>query len=104
MIGGVAFAQTAGQQNPPPQQEQQQPNPNESTTVTGCLTKGTAENQFTLTDAKTGQKYSFTASQQLESYLNHTVQLTGTMTNSGGDNNFQPQSIRTISNSCENPK
>lgn len=103
LIGGAAFAQQSGQ-NPPSSQQEQQNQQNSSTTVTGCLMKGTADNQFTLTDAKTGQKYTFTASQQLESYLNHTVQLTGTMANSGGDNNFQPQSIRTISNSCDNPK
>jgi hypothetical protein len=103
LISGAAFAQS-GQNPPPSQQQENQQQSGESMTVVGCLMKGSAENQFTITDSKTGQKYNFAASQQLESYLNHTVQLTGTMSNRGGEQNFQPQSIRTVSNSCQNPQ
>jgi len=102
LAGGAVFAQQPPPQNPPPQEQQQRQN--ESVTIVGCLSKGSAENQYTITDSKSGQKYNFTASQQLEAYLNHTVQLTGTMSQNGGENSFQPQTIRTVSNSCENPK
>ncbi len=96
-LAGTAFAQQA--QNPPAQQQQ-----NESVTVVGCLSKGAGDNQYVITDSKSGQKYTFSASQQLEAYVDHTVQLTGTMNQNGGDNAFQPLTIRTVSNSCENPK
>jgi len=103
LIAGAA----AAQQNPPqtpPQEQQQQQQQNGSATVVGCLTKGAAENQYTITDSKTGEKYDFKASQQLDTYVNHTVHLTGTMAQSGDQKSFQPATIRTVANSCENPK
>jgi hypothetical protein len=100
LIAGAAAAQQNPPQNPPQQQQQQ----NDSVTVVGCLSKGAAQNQYTITDAKTGEKYDFKASQQLDAYINHTVQLTGTMAQNDDQKSFQPATIRTVANSCENPK
>jgi hypothetical protein len=94
LLAASAFAQQQPQTPPPAQQ-------NDAVTVVGCLTKGATDTSYVVTDQKSGEKYNFTASQQLDSYLNHTVQLTGTMTQNGGDKAFQPQKIRTVSNSCE---
>ena len=94
LIGAAAFAQ-----DPPPTQ-QQQPS-NDSVTIVGCLTQGITAGQFTIADSKTGQKIDFTAAQPMDSYLNHTVQITGTMTDSGsGSKSFTPQTVKTVGDSC----
>jgi hypothetical protein len=96
LLMGAAFAQDP----PPPPTQQQQPS-NDSLTIVGCLTKGTMEGQFTIADSKSGQKINFIAAQPMDSYLNHTVQITGTITDSGsGDKSFTPQTVKTVSDSC----
>jgi len=62
--------------------------------------KGTTSNEFAITDSKSGEKYSFTAPDKLQQYLNQTVQLTGTVTNRGGEKAFRPESVRSMSTSC----
>jgi hypothetical protein len=95
LLMGAAFAQDPP--TPPPQQQQS----NDSITIVGCLTKGTTEGQFTITDSRTGQNLNFTAAQPMDSYLNHTVQMTGTMTDDGsGSKAFTPQTVKTVSDSC----
>jgi hypothetical protein len=89
-----AFAQQA----PPSQQQQQQDS--QATTLTGCLTKGTNTGEYMITDSKSGQKYTFAGPDRLDSYVNHTVQLTGKMNMSGNEKAFQPQSIKTVSDTC----
>jgi len=94
LLMGAAFAQDP----PPPPTQQQQPS---NLTIVGCLTKGNTEGQFTIADSKSGQKINFIAAQPMDSYLNHTVQITGTMTDSGsGDKSFTPQTVKTVSESC----
>ncbi|MBZ5604433.1 MAG: hypothetical protein LAO79_19185 [Acidobacteriia bacterium] len=89
-----------GQQRPPQPQEQQPPSDSQATTVTGCLAKGTNAGEYSLKDNKTGQTYTFAGPERLDSYLNHTVALTGKMLDRGGEKSFQPQSIRTVSDTC----
>ena len=93
-LGAAAYAQ----QTPPPPQDQQD---TQSTTVTGCLTKGTNTGEYAIKDSKTGQTLTFAGPDRLDSYVNHTVQLTGKMMASGNEKSFQPQSIKTVSNTCE---
>ena len=95
LLMGAAFAQ-----DPPlPPTQQQQPS-DSSVTIIGCLTKGNTEGQFTIADSKTGQKINFIAVQPMDSYLNHTVQITGMMTDSGSDKSFTLQTVKTVSDSC----
>ena len=86
-------------------QEQQPPNNNQNrqtTTVTGCLTKSSTNGEYVLSEQNTGQKYTFNAPAQLDNYINHTVQMTGRMMNNqNGDKQFQPESVKTVSNSCQ---
>jgi hypothetical protein len=96
LLMSAAFAQDPP--TPPPQQQQQS---NDSLTIVGCLTKGTTEGRYTITDSKTGQNLNFTAAQPMDSYLNRTVQMTGTMTDDGsGSKSFTPQTVKTVSDSC----
>ncbi len=92
---GAAFAQD------PPAPLPQQQQSTDSITIVGCLTKGTMEGQYTIADSKTAQNISFAASQPMDAYLNHTVQITGTMTDNGsGSKSFTPQTIRTVADTC----
>ena len=94
-LSAAAFAQ-----NPPPQPQDQQDT--QGTTITGCLTKGQNTGEYVITDSKTGEKMTFAGPDRLDTYVNHTVQLTGKLVNSGAsEKTFQPQSIKTISNACE---
>jgi len=96
-LGAAAYAQNPPQQTPPSQDQQD----TQSTTVTGCLTKGANTGEYMISDSKTGEKLTFAGPDRLDSYVNHTVQLTGKMMMSGNEKSFQPQSIKTISNACE---
>jgi hypothetical protein len=105
----AAFAQNPNQRTPrTPQSEPnaQQSEPNEQAggqqvTITGCLMKGDTPDQYAITDSKSGEKVSFAAPDQLQKFLNQTVQLTGAVMNRGGQKAFQPQSVKSISPSCE---
>src|ERR1051325_9894013 len=90
-------------QNPGPAPEQSQPpsshaqgNPSQAqpgeaqpTTVVGCLTKGSADHEYVITD-KQGEKLIFSASEKIEAYQNSTVQLAGQQTSRGGEKAFVP--------------
>lgn len=94
LMGAAAFAQDP----PAPPQTQ---NTDQALTIVGCLSKGTVEGQYTISDSKTGQKINFTASQPMESYVNHTVRIVGIMTSSGtGDQSFTPQTVKSVSDTC----
>ncbi len=95
-LSAVAFAQNPPQQHPPTSPDQD----SQAVTVTGCLTKGQTAGEYTITDSKSGEKMSFPGPDRLDSYVNHTVQLTGKMMDRGGEKAFQPQSIRTVSDTC----
>jgi hypothetical protein len=93
LLMGAAFAQ-----DPPPTQTQRSDN---SLTIVGCLSRGTGEGQYTISDSENGQKITFITSQPMESYLNHTVQITLTTTSSGsGDQNFTPLTVKSLSDTC----
>ncbi len=96
-LGAAAYAQNPPPRTPPSQDQQD----SQSTTVTGCLTKGSNTGEYQIKDSKTGETLTFAGPDRLESYVNHTVQLTGKMMASGNEKSFQPQSIKTVSNSCE---
>jgi hypothetical protein len=104
-LGIAAFAQNPSQRTPPSQQRPQaEPNDADAgqpMTVTGCLMKGASADQYAITDQKSGEKISFAAPDQLQKYLNQTVELTGTVMNRGGQKAFQAQSLKSISPSCE---
>lgn len=91
LTAGAAFAQSPPQPTPAQTQSDDQ-----AITVTGCLSKDSGTGNYVLTDPKSGDKYSFAGSSRLDAYLNHTVQLTGHMINKS----FQPQTIKSISESC----
>jgi hypothetical protein len=95
VLGTAAYAQR------PPASQQPEDQQSQSTTVTGCLTKGASTGEYIISDSKTGEKLTFAGPDRLESYVNHTVQLTGKMIMNGTEKSFQPQSIKTVSNSCE---
>jgi hypothetical protein len=63
--------------------------------------KGETEDQYALTDNKSGEKFSFAAPNQLQRYLNQTVQLTGTVIMQGATKSFRPESVKSVSASCE---
>jgi len=94
---GSAFAQTPTQQPAPSQQQRD----DQGVTVTGCLTKGSAANQYVIADSKSGEKFTFEGPDKLDTYVNQTVQLTGKMMDRGGEKSFQPQAVKSISASCE---
>jgi hypothetical protein len=106
-LGLAAFAQNPGQRPPAPTPGQADPSPQangRSATLTGCLMKGETEDQYALTDNQSGEKFSFAAPSQLQRYLNQMVQLTGTVTTQGGAKSFRPESVKSISPSCEPAK
>jgi hypothetical protein len=109
-LGTLSFAQVPGQQAPgqqrrPPSQQADPADPSATEgaplTLTGCLMKGTSASEYMITDSKSGEKYTFGAPDQLQRYLNQTVQLTGTVTTQGADKAFRPSSVKSISPSCE---
>jgi hypothetical protein len=107
-LGSVAMAQNPNPRTPRSQQpSQEQADPagdGQAVTVIGCLSKGTTPDQFVITESKSGQKLTFGAPNQLEKYLNQTVQLTGTMSNKGGERAFQPETVKPVSPSCGTSK
>jgi hypothetical protein len=103
-VGTVVYAQNPPQQPPPPEQgqgQQQQSQAGQPRTVVGCLTKGSAEHTYVVTDSKSGEKLSFAASEKIEPYLNQTVQLDGQQMSRGGASAFTPQTVKTVSSSCD---
>jgi len=104
-LGIAAFAQNPNQRTPPSQQpaqnEQNEQAGGQSMTLTGCLMKGEKPEEFAITDNKSGEKVSFAAPEQLQRYVNQTVQLVGTVIDRGGARAFRPESVKAISPSCE---
>jgi hypothetical protein len=104
-LGIAAFAQAPSKKAPPSQQqgqdEQNQQAGGEQTTLTGCLMKDATSNQYAITDSKSGESFSFAAPDQLQKYVNQTVQLTGTVMNRGGQKAFRPESVKAVSASCQ---
>src|SRR5437762_1640782 len=74
----------------------------DETTMTGCLSKGSAGN-YTLTDDKTGVKTTVTGPSDLEKHsANHKVTLTGTAkTDASGAPVFEVSKIHHVSASCK---
>ena len=105
-LGASVSAQVPNQRTPAQQQPSaQQAEPGgESVTFVGCLAKGDTADQYVITENKSGRKVSFGGPNQLEKYLNQTVQLTGTLMNAGGQQSFQPASLKPVSPSCEASK
>src|SRR6516164_1835143 len=95
-LGSIAYGQNPSQPTPP-----QGPSDSPKTTVTGCLTKGAAAGQYTLTDQKTGERTPIAAPDLLDKYMNQTVTMTGTIGRRGQEKVFQPESISQVSSTCE---
>jgi hypothetical protein len=98
-LGSIAYGQDPSQAPPP-----QSPSDNGKMTVSGCLTKGTAAGQYTITDQKTGEKTPIAGPDQLDQYLNQTVKLSGTIASQGQEKVFKPVSISRVSDTCEKSK
>jgi hypothetical protein len=109
--GNAASAQSPNPQNPnsqspnpqipnpqsPRPQQQEQSDDSRPTTVIGCLAKGATPEHYILTENKSGQKLSFTGPNQLDKFLNQTVQLSGTV----AAQTFRPESIKPVSPTCD---
>ncbi|PWT92560.1 MAG: hypothetical protein C5B56_02090 [Proteobacteria bacterium] len=96
-FGSLAYGQTPPQGAPP----SEKPSDTPKVTITGCLAKGSTDNQYTIADQKTGEKIPFTGPAQIEKYLNQTVQMIGTMANKGQEKVFTPESISPIATTCQ---
>jgi hypothetical protein len=96
----MSFAQEPEQQ---PQQKRERQKGAQTTTLTGCLTKGATAEQYVLTDDG-GMKTPVTASAAvgLEKHVNHTVKLTGTL--NSADKTFTATKVEHIAASCLAPK
>jgi hypothetical protein len=98
-LGTTAYAQDQGQ-TPPSQQKQREPSDASKTSITGCLTKGTADGSYVITDQSSGEKTPFNGPAQIERYVNQTVKLTGTVSGQGAEKVFSPETITQVSASC----
>jgi hypothetical protein len=96
-LGSLAYGQSPAQRTPPPDKSTDSP----KVTLTGCLTKGSAANEYTITDKKTGEKTPFTGPAQIDQYLNQTVKLIGTMVTKGQEKAFQPETINQVAATCQ---
>ncbi|MGH9632548.1 MAG: hypothetical protein ACRD7E_29940 [Bryobacteraceae bacterium] len=102
-VGTASYAQQegpAGQQQRPSEQQRQRQDEGTPISLKGCLTKGSQAQEYVLADEKSGQNVTFSASSKLDTYVNQTVELTGQIVEQGGQEAFQPQSIKPISSSC----
>jgi len=104
LLAGFAFGSIAYGQDPSQAKPPQGPSDTPKTSVTGCLTKGVAAGQYTITDQKTGDKTPIAGPEQLDKFLNQTVTLTGTMGSQGQDKVFKPEAISQVSTTCEKSK
>lgn len=104
-LGIAALAQNPSQRTPPSQQpaqsEQNEQADGQPMTLTGCLSKGLNPDEYAIADNKSGEKLSFAAPDQLQRYVNQTVQISGTVMTRGGARSFRPESVKAISPSCE---
>jgi hypothetical protein len=95
-VGTLGYAQ----QQPAPQESQRPQDDGAPLTLKGCLTKGSQSQQYVVADDRSGEKVAFAGSSKLDSYVNQTVEISGRVVDRGGDKTFQPQSIKTVSSSC----
>jgi len=96
-LGTLAYGQNPAQGTPAPEKSNDTP----KVTFTGCLAKGSAANEYTITDQKTGEKIQFTGPAQVEKFVNQTVKLTGTMVTKGQEKAFQPETINQVAETCK---
>jgi hypothetical protein len=95
-VGTLSYAQQS-----PAQQESQRPQDEAAQlTLKGCLTKGSQSQQYVVADQRSGEKIAFAAPSKLDTYVNQTVEVSGRVVDRGGDKTFQPQSVKSISSSC----
>jgi hypothetical protein len=95
----IGLASSFAQQRPAPQHPQD--DETQAVTLSGCLTKGSMDGQYVISDAKSGQKITFNGSPRLASYVNHTVELTGKMTDQNGERTCQATAIKSIASTCD---
>lgn len=94
-LSPAAYSQDANRTNPA----------GKETTMTGCLTKGATDGEYTLTDEKTGAKTTVMGPNTLEKHsANHKVELTGTESTEGGKTMLHVSKIRHISETCSPSK
>ena len=96
-LGNLVYAQDPSQTQP---QQKQDDARAQKVSVIGCLAKGNASGEYTITEPKTGEKVPFSGPAALDKYVNQTVKLTGTVTGKV----FQPESIDQVSATCEPAK
>jgi len=104
-LTGLALGNTAYGQDPSQSPPQQKQSDSQKVSVTGCLGKGAAVGEYTITDQKTGEKVPFAGpAAQVDKYLNQTVKVTGTISSEGQSKVFKPESIDQVAASCEKAK
>jgi hypothetical protein len=96
----VSLGSAVAQQRPATPQQQQEADA-QAVTLQGCLTKGSSDGQFVISDSKSGQKITFNGSPRLATYLNHTVELTGKMMDQNGERTFQATAIKSLASTCQ---
>jgi hypothetical protein len=95
-VGTLGYAQQS-----PAQQDSQRPQDGGAqVTLKGCLTKGSQSQQYVVADQSSGDKIAFAGPSKLDSYVNQTVEVSGKVVDRGGDKTFQPQSVKSVSSSC----
>jgi hypothetical protein len=97
-LGTAAYAQD--QKQPGQQQGKQQPSDASKTSYTGCLTKGTSDGNYVITDQASGEKVPFAGPAQLDRFLNQTVKLTGTVSGQGSEKVFNAETVAQVAPSC----
>jgi hypothetical protein len=102
-IGTLTYAQDppAQQQQPAERQRQRSQDEGTPTMIRGCLTKGSQAQEYVVADEKSGEKVAFGGPAKLDSYVNQTVEVTGQMTDRGGEKAFQPQAIKSVAATCK---
>jgi hypothetical protein len=99
----IAYAQQEPQAQPqqPPAREQPQAQAQDSAlTLRGCLTKGSAAQQYVVADEASGQNVPFAGPAKLDSYVNQVVEIRGQIVEREGKRAFLPESVKQISSSC----
>lgn len=105
VLGGTLYSQNQSDgTTAPAQRSAQEESRAPQVTVTGCLTKGTGANEYVVLDQKSNEKVPFTGPAQLDSYVNQTVKMTGTMAGSGAQPVFKPVSVNRVAPDCQKPQ
>ena len=69
-------------------------------TITGCLKQGASDQQFMITDDKSGETYTIAGADKLSSHVNQTVRVTG----EAKGKTFTAKSVDYVAATCSSGK